>query len=153
MQSGADQGGLAAAKACGIKTSGWAPLGWITLDGPRKEFLELYNMNECPRPGYPARTALNVRDSDGTLRFANKWGSPGEICTLNALKKFNKPYFNITIPIEEDFDKLMDDVIKWLEDNKIEILNVAGNSEQTFKGMEKHVYSFLVQLFKELQTK
>jgi hypothetical protein len=29
-QTGADQGGLRAARACGIPTGGWAPRGWLT---------------------------------------------------------------------------------------------------------------------------
>ena len=33
-QTGADQGGLRAARACGIPTGGWAPRGWQTEDGP-----------------------------------------------------------------------------------------------------------------------
>jgi hypothetical protein len=33
-QTGADQGGLRATRACGIPTGGWAPRGWLTEAGP-----------------------------------------------------------------------------------------------------------------------
>ncbi len=33
-QTGADQAALRAARAAGIPTGGWAPLGWKTEEGP-----------------------------------------------------------------------------------------------------------------------
>jgi hypothetical protein len=73
-QTGADQAALRAARAAGIPTGGWAPLGWLveTADGKRTEaapWLAEYGLTECPEPGFPARARANVRDSDGTLWF------------------------------------------------------------------------------------
>jgi hypothetical protein len=66
-QSGADQAGWRAAEACGIATGGWMPAGFLTEDGPRPEFAELYGALEMPTDSYPERTLQNVRDSDGAV--------------------------------------------------------------------------------------
>jgi hypothetical protein len=75
-QTGADQGGLRAAQAAGIATGGWAPKGWLTEspDGRRDVAtpqLADFGLVECPEPGYPARTAANARESDGTPWFGD----------------------------------------------------------------------------------
>jgi hypothetical protein len=68
-QTGADQAGWRAAKACGLKTGGWMPLRFMTEDGPRPEFAELYGAREFKSDAYPPRTAANLRGSDVTLVF------------------------------------------------------------------------------------
>jgi hypothetical protein len=47
------------------------PLGFLTEDGPRPEFADLYGAIELPTEDYAARTERNVRDSDGTLWFGD----------------------------------------------------------------------------------
>jgi hypothetical protein len=138
-QTGADQAGLRAAVILGLGTGGWAPFGWRTLDGPAP-WLEESGLREA-NGGYAFRTELNVRDADGTVRFAADFNSPGERCTLNALKKHGKPYI--------DFNPLSPSAHpptfkKWLIDNQIRVLNVAGNAEQTAPGMFNAVVAFLV---------
>jgi hypothetical protein len=46
---------------------------------------------QCDEPGYPARTRVNVRDSDATLRFGD-WHSPGGTLTLDTCRKLGKPF-------------------------------------------------------------
>jgi hypothetical protein len=46
-QTGADQGGLRAPRACAIPTGGWAPRGWLTEAGPAP-CLEESGLVECP---------------------------------------------------------------------------------------------------------
>ncbi len=145
-QTGADVGGLAAAKACGIPTGGWMPNGCMTLDGPRRDLLETYNLKEHPKKGYPPRTDANVKDSDGTLRFASKWYSAGEKCTMKAIKWYGKPHFDIDITKPVLFDSWFE-VYKWLSENNIKVLNIAGNSEETSPGIYQFVYDYLTGLF------
>lgn len=75
-QTGADQAGLRAARACGLSTGGTAPKGWETKDGPAP-WLADFGLVECERPGYPARTEANVRASDGTILFLGPEPSAG----------------------------------------------------------------------------
>jgi hypothetical protein len=73
-QTGVDQAALRAARAAGMPTGGWAPRGFLTEDGPAP-WLAGWGLKESARPGYPARTGLNVRQSDATLLFDG--GGPG----------------------------------------------------------------------------
>jgi len=144
-QSGADIGGLKAAKEFGIETCGTMPKGFITEDGNKPEYAELYNIKESSSPKYPPRTEKNVKDSDGTIRLAFNFQSAGERCTLKFIKKHNKPYFDIDVlnppPIE--------DVVKWLQDNNIETLNIAGNAEKKCPGIEEFVKEYLLDIFRQ----
>ena len=90
-QTGADRAGLAAAKAAGIATGGWMPKGFRALDGPHAEFAAIYGIQEHTSDRYPPRTALNVKESDATLRFATDCNSPGEVLTLQMCKRYGKP--------------------------------------------------------------
>jgi hypothetical protein len=143
-QNGADQAGLRAAKFCGLETGGWLPKDCMTLDGPKPEYLTEYGMQEHPVKGYPARTEANVKDSNGTLRFAETFSSAGEKCTLRAIKWFNRPYLNIDVKRPKDKEL----VLSWIKENDIKILNIAGNSEQTAPGIGGFVYDYLVEIFK-----
>jgi hypothetical protein len=123
------------------------PKDCITLDGLKPEFLLEYDMQEHPKNGYPPRTEANVKDSDGTLRFAANFGSAGERCTLKAIKWYNKPYFDVDIsnlPPKEE-------IIIWITENKIKVLNIAGNSELTSPGIGDLVFEYLCDFFKDLK--
>lgn len=144
-QTGADQAGLRAGKACGLETGGWLPKGCITLEGPKPDLIAEFGMKEHTASGYPARTEANVRDSDGTIRFAEKFSSAGEKCTLRAIKWFNRPYFDIDVKNPKDKSLLLG----WLKENDIKVLNVAGNSEETSPGIGDFVYNYLSEIFRQ----
>jgi hypothetical protein len=139
-QTGADVAGLKAAKYMRIKTGGWMPYGCKTQDGPRRDYLEKYGMKECMSYGYAARTDANVRSSDATIRFANNFYSPGELSTIKAINRHDKPYMDVHFPNGET----PQDVAAWLLGKEVEVLNVAGNSESTAPGIGKYVYGFLI---------
>lgn len=141
-QTGADIGGLIAAKKLGIETGGTMPKGFRTLDGPKPEYAKLYNIVEHESSAYPPRTACNVRDSDATMRFATNWRSDGEILTLGMILQYKKPRYDVDLYESQD----VDDVRHWIRENRVQILNVAGNSEQTSPGIQDFVVEFLVEL-------
>ncbi len=91
-QNGADQAALRAAKLCQIPTFGEMPKGCRTLDGPRFDLLEEFNLTENAHYSYPPRTEVNVKNSDGTIRFASNFSSAGERCTLKFIKWHKKPF-------------------------------------------------------------
>jgi len=126
-QTGADQAGLEVALQLKIKTGGWAPRDFMTKDGSNPDLLKnRYNLKEHDGQ-YKERTYENVKVSSGTIRCAVDFWSPGEICTLNAIKKHRKPYFDIYLPnppSEEEF-------IIWIIRYQIKVLNVAGNTQNT----------------------
>lgn len=142
-QTGADQAALRAAKEFGITTGGWMPLGYVTLDGLRPEFAELYNMKEHDSPLYPPRTRRNIIESDGTVRFAGSWNSRGELLTIKEVLAANKPSLDVDVLGSTSPQELA----TWLIDKNIRILNVAGNSEKTLPGIEEFVFIFLTETF------
>jgi hypothetical protein len=147
-QTGADIAGVKAAKELGIPTGGWMPQGWITGEGTHPEYGDLYGMREHPR-GYPDRTFQNVVDSHCTIRFAKNWHSPGERCTLKALKQFLRPHLDIDIenplPHQDVYDWLLREMRKNGSDPFI--INIAGNAESTAPGTFWFTYSYLEKLF------
>lgn len=124
-QSGADQAGLVAAKEFGFESGGWAPKGWKTSQGKRQGLLQtVYGLQEH-KGGYRERTWTNVEDSDGTIRLAHNFNSPGEKCTLNAIKRYKKPFIDVNLNNPQPH-KL---IAEWIQDNNIEVLNIAGNTQ------------------------
>jgi len=150
-QSGVDKSGLDAAKKVGLQTSGWMPKGFKTLDGSRPDYKELYGMQEHTG-GYKDRTWANVRDSDGTVRIASLFNSAGEICTRNAIDHHKKLSLDIRAdftygPTRYKMSRTIEDVANWIIKNEIHTLNVAGNSEQTAKGVYQAALAYLCDIF------
>lgn len=142
-QTGADRAALIVASEIGIETGGYMPLGFLALDGYHPEFSELYGIKQHSSPKYPPRTALNVKESDGTIRFATNFNSPGEKLTLKMIQQYKKPYFDIDLNNPKDFEELKD----WILENNIKILNIAGNTELKSPGIQKFVYDYLIKFF------
>lgn len=145
-QTGADIAGIATAKIFGLETGGWMPKGFRTQNGPRPEFAELYGIQEHSSPNYPPRTYANVKDSDGTLRLAHNLESSGERLTLKAINQYRKPHRDIDLknPLS------VSEIVTWLQEKDIVVLNIAGNSEKTAPGITLEVADYLRQLFKLL---
>ncbi len=115
------------------------PRGFLTLDGPRPEMAREYGMQEHTSPHYPPRTRRNVQAADATLRFARYWHSPGERLTLKMLRQYGKPFVDVDIDQPPEFSM----VVAWLIGQRVQILNIAGNTERTAPGIEPLVYEYL----------
>src|SRR4030095_556414 len=98
-QSGADQGGLRAARDLGIPTGGTAPRGWHTETGSQESLLKSFGLVESREPGYPARTRQNVQDADGTL-LVGQCRSGGSALTANVAREAGKPLFHLALPLD-----------------------------------------------------
>jgi hypothetical protein len=146
-QTGADLGGLRAGKQLGLATGGCIPRGFPTEDGPKPDLAREFGLREHTSPNYPPRTRANVKDSEGTLRFARNFESRGERCTLKFIEQYGKPSLDIDI----DNPPAMEDVRGWLRTNKIKVLNVAGNTEKQAPGIETFVTDYLVKVLSKAQ--
>jgi len=124
-QCGADQAGLAAAKFHGIVTGGYAPYKYMTTKGENPKLKSLYNLEEI-QGAYKERTWMNVYASDATIRLAVDFTSPGEKCTINAIVSYGKPFLDIPLQTATGY---IDNTVKWIFTNNIEVLNIAGNSQ------------------------
>ena len=138
-QTGADLGGLLAARDLGIPTGGTAPKGWLTELGPREGLLRDFGLTECDEEGLPARTRRNVVDSSGTLLVGN-YESGGSRLTYDLAGQLNKPLFLAEFPNSTDTEEFR----RWLELYDIQVLNVAGNRESKSPGIAEFTRNFLV---------
>lgn len=146
-QTGADQSGLIVARRFGIPTGGWMPHGWKTATGPNPQLAEEFGLREHTGD-YADRTAANVRDSQGTIRFAASFQSLGERCTLKWINNYGRPHIDVDIraprPVAE--------VVEWMRKNNIRVLNVAGNvqpksAKALSHGITASVIEYLSQVF------
>lgn len=142
-QTGADQGGLEAAVRLGIPTGGKVPLGFKTENGAMPELGELYGLEELMTPEYPPRTRYNVVDSDGTIIFG-RTSETGSWLTRSMCLEGGRPCLWI-----EDFseaEKLK--IVEFISKFKIRTLNIAGNRESKYPGLQQKVSDFLVDSLK-----
>lgn len=127
-QTGVDIAGLEFAKEIGLETGGSAPNDFVTEKGKNFDLEKIYGLKDSGK-GYAERTKMNVNDSDGTLLFIEKT-SPGSVLTLNACKKLRKPCL-----VSFDTEK----IVKFLNENNIKIVNIAGNRESVSPGICERV--------------
>jgi hypothetical protein len=155
-QTGVDQGALRAARAAGIPTGGWAPLGWHT-EGPvdpetgkpwpkevASPWLAGFGLIECPESGFPARTRRNVADSDATLWLGLPDGL-GYPVAHDAALGLGKPFLiafpRITRPPQ---------AAEWVRSGGYRVLNVAGHRESAMPGIGARAEAFLAAVLRQL---
>jgi hypothetical protein len=120
-QTGANRAGLDWAINHGIPHGGWCPKGRKAEDGPINA---KYQLQDTPSSDCPQRTEWNVRDSDGTVIFrVGKHLSGGSLKTLEFAIKHRKPHLNVSAACK---DQAGQELKKWIQQNKIRVLNVAG---------------------------
>jgi hypothetical protein len=140
-QTGVDRAALDVALQLGMFCGGYCPKGRKSEDGviPAK-----YPLTEAQTDSYPERTDLNVRHSDGTLLLIVGEADRGTNLTIDLCKRYKKPWLVIDLTGEQS----RTDVQHWIKQNKIGVLNVAGNRESISPGIHQKAYEFLAQLFK-----
>lgn len=79
--------------------------------------------------GYKSRIKKNIVESDGTIIFDERT-QPGLIYDVNVCRKYKKPYL-----VSPDYER----IIKWLNKNKIMVLNITGNKESVSPGISEKV--------------
>ncbi|MCE1166333.1 MAG: hypothetical protein LWX07_13125 [Bacteroidetes bacterium] len=139
-QTGADRGGLDAAKELGIPTGGHCPKNFKTETGHDRALAD-YGLVETDSENYEERTILNVTNSDGTVIFCNVDENgliigEGTMFTFYTAESMFRPV--IVNPDEKNF-------LAWLNENGIHVLNVAGNRESLSPGMHENARHFLVK--------
>lgn len=153
-QTGVDMAGLYAARQLGFITGGYAPSGWITRKGNNEAEMRMFGMEESTG-GYRERTYQNAQSSDATLRLAVDFSTAGEICTFNAIKKYDKTHFDIYLLDMGNKNKLINDVVDWLVEKDVNTLNIAGNTEGTngYKDIFGMAYRLLVEILTEYKRR
>jgi len=143
-QTGVDRAALDAALHNNIRVGGWCPLGRLAEDGV---IPDRYPLRETASSEYSTRTRKNVAESDGTL-ILNIGGKlkGGTSLTIAFAMDMEKPciVINLKNPAEYELP------LKWINDNKIFKLNVAGPRESNFPGIYALAYSYMNKLLSTL---
>lgn len=139
-QTGADRAGLDAAIEVGIPVGGYCPKGRLAEDGTVPD---CYPLTELVKGGYASRTEKNVVESDGTLILNMGKLSGGTRLTVECARKHGKPF----LIVQMDDNPTSDSVIRWITDNSIHVLNVAGPRESKCPGLHDSAEVFLKQVF------
>jgi hypothetical protein len=122
-QTGVDRAALDAALAAKFPGGGWAPGDRMAEDGI---IPERYPLMVLPKGGYRQRTRLNVSDSDGTAILYNESLKGGTRLTRNLCALLKRPFILINAPETPDPSVAAAAILKFLDENNIETLNVAG---------------------------
>jgi len=143
-QTGVDRAALDAAADLGLKRGGMAPAGWRAEDGVVPEHYRL-GMMQSASEAYPVRTQANVEASGGTLilSLGPLPADSGSMLTGKLARRIGKPYRWFTLPFGPLGVQL---VREWLEENRIEILNVAGPRESREPGVHAAARRALVEI-------
>jgi hypothetical protein len=141
-QTGADMGGLIAARSCGIRTGGEAPKGYRTEKGNNYSLRDVYGLSESQSSNYEERTKTNIKSSDGTVIFSEDLLSSGTQLTERLCIGLDKPYFIYDFSDSKSSCQLEAFIYKY----NVKILNVAGNRESVSLGIQNKVVSIIENL-------
>jgi len=122
-QTGVDRGALDAALMSGFECGGWAPGDRMAEDGIIPDW---YPLTILPNGNYRQRTRLNVVDSDGTAILYEGCLSGGTRLARDLCELLNRPCILVSARETPDPIAAAAAVMKFIHDNGIETLNVAG---------------------------
>ena len=134
-QTGVDRAALDVALELSIPCGGWCPKGRRAEDGA---IPDQYPLQESPTSNYAERTALNVKDSDGTLILTRGPLRGGTALTKTFVERYRRPCLVADLRFATE-----QQVQDWLLANSIRVLNVAGPRESSQPGITRSATIFL----------
>lgn len=169
-QSGADQGGIAAARFLHYTTGGRAPKGFMTEDGPAGWLAE-FGLHAGPVDSLKSRTYHNVIHSDGTIIFTKEVLEFGDKATRRAYFKKARAagllakspteilasygvsggsLYTAELCIAHRKHMIVnpstdEELRQWIYNTQVKVANVAGSRESKAPGIFRWVYDFLLE--------
>ncbi len=148
-QTGVDRAALDVAIELNIPHGGWCPAGRRAEDG---RIPDQYRLQETESWKYTQRTERNVVDSDGTLVLFRDKPTGGTAYTVRMINEHGKPFYLVDLSQQLlDRNAVIDDVIDWVTENGIRVLNVAGPRHQTDPSITEQSREFLRTLFLKMK--
>jgi hypothetical protein len=136
-QTGVDRAALDVARALHLERGGWCPKGRLAEDG---RIPDEYPLQEAESSQYAERTALNVRDSDGTLILTTGPPTGGTAYTIERAQRLGKPHLVVDLTQSPDVGTAK----RWLDEHHISVLNVAGPRHSESPEGYRLAYQFLL---------
>jgi hypothetical protein len=175
-QTGVDIAALRAAAKANLSTGGFAPLGFMTIDGPNLELGSLYGLVEAntagEAQGYILRSQMNsdaadvviavyVRESPGTgktIEYSRNGVWPKKLhprvtndLMFVEIEKTRKPLL-IVFDVENQPDKVVAGIQCFLKKHNPKTVNVCGNRDfgdmMDFEGSVEDILFRAFQPFK-----
>lgn len=142
-QTGVDRAALDVAIKLNLAHGGWCPLGRLAELG--KTIPKKYLLKETASSDYNERTALNIKDSDGTLILIITGRNnikDGTLFTIQKADRTCKPY--LIVNLSKSYS--ISNIANWVTENSINILNIAGPRESTCPGIYNISLNFIKTL-------
>ena len=137
-QTGADRAALDWAIQNCAPHGGWCPAGRRAEDG---SIPPQYDLIEAPVDAYAVRTKWNVRDSDGTVIFSlGETLTGGSRLTADFARELQKPWLHLSRSVTPDPSMALR---RFVDQNFVQVLNVAGPRASTEPGIEAFVSEIL----------
>lgn len=143
-QTGVDRAALDTALKLAISHGGWCPKGRKAEDGP---IANVYNLEETPTADYAQRTEWNVRDSGGTLIITQGAVGGGTALTIEWAKRYERPL--LIVDLNKKAATVLEQVQNWIQENNIEVLNVAGPRASEAEGIYSKAAKLLCRVLKK----
>ena len=137
-QTGVDRAALDFAISHGIPHGGSVPAGRPAEDGV---IAESYDMTEI-EGGYRQRTKQNVIDSDGTLILTSGELEGGSLATRDFAVRLVKPHLVVRLD-RKCRNRIAGETLRWISNQGIRILNVAGPRESKRPGIYGQAMDYL----------
>jgi len=137
-QTGVDRAALDAAIVKEIEHGGFCSKNRMAEDGRIAIYYQLTEINETDSA---VRTKKNIEESDGTLIISYFPLKGGTQLTADICREINKPVFLLNVKKYK-----LPSLYRWIEENNIEVLNIAGPSENEsslYKKSRKIIEQFL----------
>jgi len=135
-QTGVDRAALDFALKYHFPCGGWCPKGRVAEDG---KIPEEYPLKETKTSDYSERTQKNIIDSDATFIIRSYKVDNGTKLTKELCSNYDKLLFELNL----DEGLKLPELIKWIQDNHIKILNIAGPRESNTPGIYKKTLEYL----------
>ena len=151
-QTGVDRAALDAAIRAGLPHGGWCPRGRRAEDGP---IPLAYRLRETPETDYTVRTERNVVESDGTLILFSGILRGGTRLTDELATSHEKPCATVHLDLKatRTDPQIIAEVLDWLREHRVRILNVAGPRESQMPGIYTAAQRFLLTLFAQIDER
>ena len=138
-QTGVDRAALDAALAADFPCGGWCPRGRKAEDGP---IPSRYPLRETASDATIERTRRNAEESDATLILTLGRMDRGTRATARHLDAIGKPHLAIDLGREPDPARVM----RWLAEEGVGTLNLAGPRETSAPGIHAAARAYLDRL-------
>lgn len=139
-QTGADRGGLDAALDLDFPHGGWCPYGRRAEDG---RIPDRYELVETASTSYKVRTRLNITESEGTVIFVRGQVSQGSALTSEYATRHKRPWLLVDLAAVPSRDAAILKVSRFIAENEVEVLNIAGSRESVSPGIQEEVRSIM----------